>query len=308
MMFAKNKWMLAAIGCIALWQSEFVAAGCSYLTKSAVEAEGGRLNSHEVGNIVCYQGRVKECDSYGEWIDKGLCEKFYRPVTPVEKLEGTQQDARIIESDGSSEPSDGDNESGSPLLGGLPGEADLDKREADLNRNVQRYKEDMQTVDNDLTPTAATRSQPIFKSNGATTRAAIANSASSNSSGASCAQLSQALAETDENIRRAENAINHGFGDRNLLTTLRAYRSQIQNQIAKCGNAGGPREMRNNGSDSSPSYVPTPANGGILPANPPIQTRGGSMDMTKGGHDSSVGTSNHSKSNATTSSHGQNQR
>ena len=119
---------------------------CAYLTKPNVREDGGGLNAHAGGSVVCHLGRIMHCEA-GVWNDRGNCdwpqerqaywiEGSPPPGTPSKESdpEGSGGGSKA---GGSNEPQGGQN----ILLGENPREQELEKERQRLMNEVQQLRQ-----------------------------------------------------------------------------------------------------------------------------------------------------------------------
>ena len=86
-------WLLALLAGSAAAQSKFhkASGACPYLTKPLVRPDGGGLNRHAAGSMVCHQGRARLCED-GQWRDRGDCGVYANKLPQAYEVEGSRPD------------------------------------------------------------------------------------------------------------------------------------------------------------------------------------------------------------------------
>jgi hypothetical protein len=72
----------------ATWSYESDYSSCGFLTKPHVRADGGGLDAHKGGQVLCFQGRVMHC-LQGRWRDRGRCSAGDSYPPQAWQMEGT---------------------------------------------------------------------------------------------------------------------------------------------------------------------------------------------------------------------------
>jgi hypothetical protein len=119
---------------------------CAYLTKPNVREDGGGLNAHAGGSVVCHLGRIMYC-SAGAWIDRGNCD--WSQEHQAYWIEGSPPPGTPNKEGGPEGPGGGNQAGGggaaqgsqSILLGENPREQQLEKERQQLLNEVQQLRQ-----------------------------------------------------------------------------------------------------------------------------------------------------------------------
>lgn len=197
---------------------------CPFLTKPSVRADGGGLNRHAGGSMLCFQKRAMLCVE-GRWVDRGNC---YVGVRDAHEVERTEHERMNGEGEGGPSGGEGDGNvsaSGGPQL--LGGEGEDQEFEAE-QREIERRRRELAELNN-----AGPGSRTGVTGGGGGSR--LENDAAR---AAECAKLRAAVSQNDEQLRRLDGAIREGFGTsevRNAVTQVKALRGQLQGRSSELG-------------------------------------------------------------------------
>lgn len=199
------------------WLYEADNSACGFLTKPHVRPDGGGLNAHKGGQVLCFQGRVMHC-LQGRWRDRGACSATDSYPPQAWQMEGSPPQAGISPPDGTPggpvgqapQSPEGEVPGGTALLGESPLSSEIEEemqrlreREAELQR--QRGEADRSTQ-------GGSAPQPALPRRDA----------------AKCAELRSTVTQADEALKqlRAYSRTQHDDGQ--ISTAVRPQFNQIQ--------------------------------------------------------------------------------
>ena len=200
----------------AVWSYESDFSSCGFLTKPHVRADGGGLDAHKGGQVLCWQGRIKHC-LQGHWRDRGSCSPGDSYPPQAWQIEGTRPDGQQTSPAGpSDDPTgllpqgpEGDGSGGGGLIGQSPLAQQLDdemQRIRERDSNLQRQQGDVDRA------------------------AAIGTGASgrSTANGAKCSDLRASISQADQAIQQLRAYSRSQRSDGQISSVVRLQYNQIQ--------------------------------------------------------------------------------
>jgi hypothetical protein len=198
------------------WSYESDYSACGFLTKPAVRPDGGGLNYHKGGQVLCFQGRIMHC-LQGRWRDRGACSAGDSYPPQAWQIEGSPAPGQQPPPDGSPDGQGGTRPHGpdgeAPGGAGLLGEAPLSQQlEAEMRQILERDAE-LRRQQGDA---------------GAAPGGAAPAGARPGADAAKCAELRGAVAQADEALKQLRAYSRTQRDDGQISSAVRPQYNQIQ--------------------------------------------------------------------------------
>lgn len=218
---------------------------CAYLTKPNVREDGGGLNAHAGGSVVCHLGRIMYC-SAGAWIDRGNCD--WSQEHQAYWIEGSpppgtpSKESRPEEPDGGNQAAGSGAAQGSPsiLLGENPREQQLEEERQQLLNEVQQLRQMQQGGGEGQQQGAPPQGGPPQGQGPRSPETGTANRMplTGGVNATTCADLKTALSEIDRSMREEVEGrpINNGIKvlpSQEILNGLMSKRSRIEQKMGE---------------------------------------------------------------------------
>jgi hypothetical protein len=198
-------------------------SACGFLTKPHVRPDGGGLNSHKGGQVLCHQGRLMHCLA-GVWHDRGAC-SAYGDVYPLAwQFEGSDPPG-MLPPDGSPDAGhsaspqnpDGLQGPGGPDGGGNGGLMGTSPQSQQLEAELTLLRERESELER----------QRVQQGEGG---ARGQQSARAGPDPAKCAELRRTIAQADQAMKQFRDYSRTQRDDGQLSSDVRAAFSTIQSQ------------------------------------------------------------------------------
>lgn len=199
-------------------------SACGFLTKPAVRPDGGGLNSHKGGQVLCHQGRLMHCLA-GRWRDRGSCASYGDRYPQAWQFEGSDPPGLMPtggspDAGNSGNPQNPDDSSspggpdGGGMGGGLTGSSPQSQQ---LESEWQELREREAEFNRQRGPQGGgnTTGQP---------------GARQGPDAAKCAELRRTIAQADQAMKQFRDYSRSQRDDGQLSSDVRAAYNTIQSQ------------------------------------------------------------------------------